>query len=83
MGKGEDEGRGGRRWSRALEAISLGPYFGACLLIGFLGGSYVDKRLGLSVPWFTIAGVLLGSAAGFRQLFLFASRIGNDRTGKK
>ncbi len=35
--------------------------------IGAMGGLYLDGYLGTE-PWLTIAGVLLGSAAGFHQL---------------
>lgn len=40
----------------------------ACVLIGTFGGYGLDRLLGTK-PWLTIVGFILGSIAGFRNLF--------------
>jgi ATP synthase protein I len=37
-------------------------------LLGFGGGYYLDRWLG-TAPWLQLAGLLLGAAAGFVNLF--------------
>ena len=45
----------------------------ASLVVGYLLGSTLDRKLGTS-PWLTVVGVLLGTAAGFVGLFRTVSR---------
>ncbi len=64
------DGRGGgSMWN----LLSVGTVMVVCILLGYLLGSYLDRRLGTS-PWMTVAGVVLGSAAGFVQLFRTGAR---------
>lgn len=42
--------------------------FATCIAGGYFLGSYLDGRLGTD-PWMVVAGVVLGSAAGFLELF--------------
>jgi ATP synthase protein I len=46
----------------------VGIFFGVSALIGFLGGAWLDRRWHTS-PWLGIVGLLLGVAAGFRELY--------------
>jgi F0F1-type ATP synthase assembly protein I len=39
-----------------------------CILIGVLGGAWLDSRLGTS-PWLLLLGSLLGAAAAFTVMY--------------
>ncbi len=61
----ESEGGGtGAAWGRALRASSD---LLAGLIVGMLIGFLLDKWLGTS-PWFLLAGIAIGFAAGLRNL---------------
>jgi ATP synthase protein I len=65
-----DDGRGAGSMGNLL---TVGMILVACIVIGYLVGSLLDRKLGTG-PWMTVGGVLLGSAAGFVQLFRTVSR---------
>lgn len=50
--------------SRVWQLVTLGWYVAAALVIGILGGRWLDQQLGLS-PLFLLLGLFLGLAAGF------------------
>ncbi len=58
----------GSKWRSQLRLSTVGLTLAIAVAIGAVGGLYLDSYLGTE-PWLTILGVLLGSAAGFRQLF--------------
>ena len=58
----------GSKWGSQLRLSTVGLTLAIAVAIGAVGGLYLDDYLGTE-PWLTILGVLLGSAAGFRQLF--------------
>jgi ATP synthase protein I len=61
-------------WTRSLgELLAVGTVLVACIVLGYFLGNYLDRRLGTS-PWMVVVGVLLGTAAGFVQLFRTVSR---------
>ena len=62
---------GGNR--SVMNLMAVGTVLVACVVLGFLLGSYLDRRLGTS-PWLVVAGVMLGTAAGFVGLFRTVSR---------
>lgn len=45
----------------------------SCILVGFLAGDYLDDRLG-TAPWLTLLFFLLGTAAGFAQVYRLVER---------
>lgn len=51
-------------WAVALRLTGLGWYVAACVVIGVVGGVFLDKLLG-SVFVFTVLGILVGSVAAF------------------
>ncbi len=64
------DGRGGgSMWN----LLTVGTMLVASLVVGYLLGSTLDRRLGTN-PWLTVVGVLLGTAAGFVGLFRTVSR---------
>jgi len=66
-------GENGVRDRSLADLLAVGMVLIACILLGYFLGSYLDRRWGTS-PWMLVAGVLLGTAAGFVQLFRTVSR---------
>jgi F0F1-type ATP synthase assembly protein I len=54
-------------WVVALRMTGLGWYVAACVVLGILGGLWLDNRVGTRAvfPVFTLVGTVLGSAAAF------------------
>ncbi len=46
----------------------VGIFFGVAVAIGYLGGHWLDRRWHTE-PWLGLIGLLLGVAAGFRELY--------------
>ena len=63
----------GRSNRSIMNLLSVGTVLVACIVLGYLLGSYLDRKLGTS-PWLVVAGVTLGTAAGFVELFRTVSR---------
>jgi ATP synthase protein I len=57
---------------KAESMIQLALTLPAAVLIGALAGTWVDKHF--HVGWAAVAGILLGAAAGFTQIFKTAAR---------
>lgn len=62
--------------------VGVGPMFAAGVLVGWLGGDWLDRRLGTS-PVFVVVGVLLGMGAGFQELFRALGRISRSSERNK
>lgn len=62
-------------------ALAMITQFGLNMLVPIFGcaflGSFLDKKLGTS--FFIIAFFFIGALAGFRNVFLFARRIYEDK----
>jgi F0F1-type ATP synthase assembly protein I len=60
----------------------LGFMLGGMAVLGALLGNYLDRRWGTG-PWLTLAGTLLGTGAGFREIVVVMRRVGanGNRTG--
>jgi len=56
-----------RPWRRYLRFSSLGIELGLAVMVGLIGGDWLDKQFGTK-PWLMVAGLLLGLAAGFRSM---------------
>jgi ATP synthase protein I len=61
------------RFFRAAQVASLGPEMGIAVAIGAGIGYLLDSWLGTK-PWFLIAFLLFGVAAGFKGMFSAARR---------
>ena len=55
-------------WRPVGELFFTGTVLVAAILLGYLLGSWLDGKLN-SAPWFLVFGVLLGSLAGFLNLW--------------
>ena len=80
MGDAPMSGDDGTRamWRAASRFSYVGIFFGVAVVVGWLGGSWLERRVG-GAPWVSLAGVLFGIAAGFRELFRIA-RFVTDRS---
>ena len=68
---------------RAIGLVGgLGLMLGGMAVLGALLGNYLDGRWGTG-PWLTLAGTLLGTGAGFREIVIVMRRVGanGNRTG--
>ncbi len=64
---GDRKSRPVKRWADTLRFSTLGLRLGLSVVIGAVGGYWLDGRFDTE-PWLTGAGVVLGAAAGFVQL---------------
>jgi F0F1-type ATP synthase assembly protein I len=56
-----------------FDLLSVGMVLVVCIALGYFLGNYLDRKLGTS-PWLVAGGVVLGTAAGFVELFRTVSR---------
>ena len=59
---------GPSKFSRYLRFSSIGLELGGSVIVGLLGGQWLDTRFG-TTPWLMIVGLGFGMAAGFRSIF--------------
>jgi F0F1-type ATP synthase assembly protein I len=57
-----------------LSLLSVGTVLVTCIVLGYLFGHWLDGKLGTD-PWLGVVGVVLGSVAGFVQLFRTVSKL--------
>jgi ATP synthase protein I len=62
-----------RKWG-ALAGI--GPLLAAAIVVGYFVGGWVDRRFG-TAPWGMAAGLFLGAAGGFVELFRLLREAGD------
>ncbi len=64
---------GGGAGRPLMSLLTVGIVLVACIVLGYFLGRALDRKLGTE-PWLSAAGVLLGTAAGFLELFRTVSR---------
>jgi len=69
--------RGGRRLSSLAKLTSVGLEFSLSVLIGLLGGRWLDGKLG-TPPWLMLIGLVLGVTAGLRSLIRTARQANQE-----
>lgn len=70
------------RWAWALQFIGVGWYVALCILLGTLGGIWLDRRLG-TMPLFSLLGILGGTALAFYGLYrMLAPGLRQNSDGK-
>lgn len=75
-GTGKEKGPRPEGTLRGISMLaSMGITMVACTFIGLLIGIYLDKRFGTE-PWLTMIFLILGIAAGFRNIYTTAKRNG-------
>ena len=63
----------------ALRLLGLGWYVAMCIVIGAVGGIWLDRVSGLT-PLFTLLGVLIGTVAAFYGLYKMVRPLLNNPT---
>ena len=71
-----------KRWEIAFRFVGVGWFVGVSILLGVLGGLWLDKRLN-SQPAFTIAGLMLGIVVAFYGVYRMIIPMFNGRNNKK
>lgn len=71
--------RAASAWRDLAVLSSIGFLLAGAVAIGTLGGMWLDRHFHTG-PWFTACGAILGSIAGFVQLFRLVKTLG---TGKR
>ena len=59
---------GMRRWMSALGTTGVGFYVSAAIILGLVGGIWLDKKLD-SKPLWTIVGLVLGIVVAFYGVY--------------
>ncbi|MFN7701197.1 MAG: AtpZ/AtpI family protein [Deltaproteobacteria bacterium] len=62
-----------RAMSQGQRLALVGTELSVAIFLGLFGGHWLDKRLATQ-PWLTLVGLLLGLAAGFKNLYRVAKR---------
>jgi F0F1-type ATP synthase assembly protein I len=57
-----------KRWEAALRLVGMGWYVGICIVLGVLGGLWLDDKLNTR-PIFVIVGLLLGVIVAFYGVY--------------
>ena len=55
------------RWTAALRLTGVGFFIGVCIVLGILGGIWIDTKLGTEV--FILVGLVIGIAAAFYGVY--------------
>ncbi|MFC1987604.1 AtpZ/AtpI family protein [Chloroflexota bacterium] len=56
------------RWEAAFRLIGVGWYVGACIVLGVVGGQWLDNKLNTS-PILVIVGLILGIIVAFYGMY--------------
>ncbi len=67
-----------KQWKLVGRVGAIGIQFVISIMIGYAGGSWLDRHLPTR-PWMTLVGVLLGVAAGFKSLYDIAKSTDLDK----
>jgi len=60
----------------------LGIFFGVAIMLGFFAGRWLDHRWHTD-PWLQLAGLLVGVAAGFRELYRLSRQYQRDQKDQR
>jgi F0F1-type ATP synthase assembly protein I len=66
-------------WQAASRYSYVGIFFGVAIVLGFLGGSWLDRRFNTQ-PYFGFLGLFFGIAAAFKELYRITRQY---RSGQK
>jgi len=67
--------------TRVWQLVGLGWYVAACLMLGILGGLWLDQWLHLA-PLFLLVGLAVGLAAAFWGMFRMLAALNADDAGE-
>jgi F0F1-type ATP synthase assembly protein I len=68
-----------RRWAAALRLVGVGFFIGSCIVLGVVGGIWLDSKLN-SAPAGAIVGLILGLVLAFYGVYrMLLPLMGNKR----
>ena len=70
------------RWQVALRFIGVGWFVGISIVLGVLGGLWLDGKLGTK-PLFVIIGLILGIVVAFYGLYRMLLPLVKDKQNKE
>ena len=69
------------KWQAALRLVGVGWFIGLSILLGILGGYWLDGKFGTK-PIITIVGLVLGMVVAFYGLYRMLLPIIRNRDGR-
>jgi len=70
-----------RRWLAALGLVGIGFFVAGAIILGVLGGVWLDSKLG-SAPFWTIAGLILGLVVAFYGVYTMIRPFLDNKSNK-
>ena len=70
-----------KRWVAALGLTGIGFYIAGAIILGLLGGLWLDSKLN-SEPFFLIAGLILGIVVAFFGVYNMVRPFISDKRNK-
>ncbi|MBI4180983.1 MAG: AtpZ/AtpI family protein [Chloroflexi bacterium] len=71
-----------RRWEAALRLVGMGWYIGVCIILGVLGGLWLDNKFNTK-PILVIVGLLAGIGMAFYGVYrMIQPNINNNKQNK-
>ncbi len=68
-----------KRWEAAARLVGIGWYIGICIVLGLLGGLWLDGKFGTK-PLLTVLGLVLGLILAFYGVYrMILPNIKGDR----
>ena len=68
--------------SDVAQASAVGIAFAVAIVIGLALGLWLDKKFD-TAPWFLLVGLVVGIAAGFKNLFTVSARLENRAKARR
>ena len=72
----------GARWIAALRLLGVGFFIGGAIILGVLGGLWLDDRLGTR-PVLTLVGLFIGLAIAFIGVYEMLLPLLNNKSDKE
>lgn len=69
------------RWEKAVRLVGMGWYVGICIVLGVLGGLWLDQKLHTS-PIMVLVGLILGIFIAFYGVYRMILPNLNGKQGK-
>ena len=67
-----------KRWVLALRLTGIGWYIAICIVVGVVGGVWLDKKLG-TTPLFILLGIVFGTIAAFYGMYRMVVPLLDDK----
>ena len=69
------------RWRGALRLVGVGWYIAACIILGVIGGLWLDRKFGTE-PWLVLLGLGLGLGVAFWGVYRMLSPVTKEGESK-